>query len=325
VCLPKWFLGRPVRPIDPCRRTCMRAHQQAFVAVAVALVTLLATGLLGGGCQASPSIRISPSRVEKQIRKFLFWEDRSIGPIKVVNSGTSPLRVRITIEDLYQTDDGSAVFVTDGSYEYGAADLVTLEPAEFVVEPGMTQLVKGTVDTSSGRRGGGYCVAFFETLPDTGDEAVMATASRVGALLYIVFPGPVQVAGSIDRLEASTLYDEGNVGIRVRLLLHNSGDVHVCPSGILRLKTMGAVQVCDGSVTPENVLPDASRWLTGDLILPADIPVGQYLLEVTMFLSDARSAYAEGVLSISRDEGGDVQVSLDHRPHPIAGNTLTRR
>ena len=171
-------------------------------AVAVLVVVAGAVAVIAGsGCEAAPSIRISPSRVEKQVRRFLFFEDRSFGPFKVANSGTSPLRVRVCVEDLFQTDDGSAVFVTDGSYQFGAAELVSLEPMEFLLEPGKTQLVKGTVNTGSKRTGGGYCVVFFETQPEPEGTASMATASRVGALVYIVFPGPVQVKGSIDRLD----------------------------------------------------------------------------------------------------------------------------
>lgn len=273
----------------------------------VLLVVAALAAAFGGCCEASPSIRISPSRVEKQVRRFLFFEDRSIGPIRVTNNGTVPLRIKVAVEDLYQTEDGSAVFITDGSYEYGAADFVTLQPTEFVVEPGMTQLVKGTVDTSSGRRGGGYCVVFFETQPEPGQDAGMATASRVGALLYIVFAGQVEVGGSIEQFQVCP--DAGE-RVRVRMLLHNSGNVHICPRGVLRLKTLDADLVCSGTIMPENILPSASRWLEGGLDLYGELEPGEYLLETTVLLSDTRSAYHETIVSLTRSDSGQWQVRL---------------
>ncbi|HPZ54836.1 MAG: hypothetical protein WBH35_02125 [Bacillota bacterium] len=281
-------------------------RQRVSTILAVALQMALIVAVICECCTASPSIRISPSRVEKQVRRFLFFEDRSIGPIRVTNNGTVPLKVRVSVEDLYQTEDGSAVFVTDGSYEYGAADLVTFQPVEFVVEPGKTQLVKGTVDTSSGRTGGGYCVVFFETQPSPGTETGMSTASRVGALLYIVFPGEAQVAGSIEQLEVSKSGDER---VRVRVLLHNSGNIHICPRGVVRLKTLDAALVCSGTISPLNVLPEASRWLEGGLDLPSEFEPGEYLLETTVFLSDTKTAYRETVISFERSDLGEWEVS----------------
>ena len=278
-------------------------------AVAVLVVVAGAVAVIAGsGCEAAPSIRISPSRVEKQVRRFLFFEDRSFGPFKVVNSGTSPLRVRICVEDLFQTDDGSAVFVNDGSYQFGAAELVSLEPTEFLLEPGKTQLVKGTVDTGSKRTGGGYCVVFFETQPEPEGMASMATASRVGALVYIVFAGPVQVKGRIDKLD---VIDLGQGVANVRVLVRNEGDVHISPRGTLRVKTTGGNLICDGSVEPANILPSATRWLQGTVSLPPEIEPGSYVLEVTMLLTDTKTAYAEAAMLVRRSDGERIEVSLD--------------
>lgn len=287
-----------------------RAALRAVVAVgaAAAIVVGAMAVVVEGTCEAAPSIRISPSRVEKQVRRFLFFEDRSFGPFKVVNSGTSPLRVRICVEDLFQTDDGSAVFVTDGSYQFGAAELVSLEPTEFLLEPGKTQLVKGTVDTGSKRTGGGYCVVFFETQPEPEGMASMATASRVGALVYIVFAGPVQVKGRIDKLD---VIDLGQGVANVRVLVRNEGDVHISPRGTLRVKTTGGHLICDGSVEPANILPSATRWLQGTVSLPPEIEPGSYVLEVTMLLTDTKTAYAEAAMLVRRSDGERIEVSLD--------------
>lgn len=287
-----------------------RAALRAVVAVgaAAAIVVGAMAVVVEGPCEAAPSIRISPSRVEKQVRRFLFFEDRSFGPFKVVNSGTSPLRVRICVEDLFQTDDGSAVFVTDGSYQFGAAELVSLEPTEFLLEPGKTQLVKGTVDTGSKRTGGGYCVVFFETQPEPEGMASMATASRVGALVYIVFAGPVQVKGRIDKLD---VIDLGQGVANVRVLVRNEGDVHISPRGTLRVKTTGGNLICDGSVEPANILPSATRWLQGTVSLPPEIEPGSYVLEVTMLLTDTKTAFAEAAMLVRRSDSERIEVSLD--------------
>lgn len=293
------------------RATARRAAVRAVaVGAAAAIVVGVMAVVVESGCEAAPSIRISPSRIEKHVRRFLFFEDRSLGPFKVVNSGTSPLRVRVCVEDLFQTEDGSAVFVTDGSYQFGAAELVSLEPTEFLLEPGKTQLVKGTVDTGSKRTGGGYCVVFFETQPEPEGIASMATASRVGALVYIVFAGPVQVRGSVDRLDVQDL---GQGVASVRVLLRNEGDVHISPRGTIRIKTTGGSLVCDGSVSPANILPSATRWLEGTVSLPSDIGPGRYVLEVTMLLTDTKTAYAEAALLVRRSDGGRIEVSLDQK------------
>ncbi len=287
-----------------------RAALRAVVAVgaAAAIVVGAMAVVVEGPCEAAPSIRISPSRVEKQVRRFLFFEDRSFGPFKVVNSGTSPLRVRICVEDLFQTDDGSAVYVTDGSYQFGAAELVSLEPTEFLLEPGKTQLVKGTVDTGSKRTGGGYCVVFFETQPEPEGMASMATASRVGALVYIVFAGPVQVKGRIDQLD---VIDLGQGVANVRVLVRNEGDVHISPRGTLRVKTTGGHLICDGRVEPANILPCATRWLEGTVSLPPEIEPGRYVLEVTVLLTDTKTAFAEAAMLVRRSDGERIEVSLD--------------
>lgn len=290
------------------RRAARRAASAVGAVAVIVAVVSAAAMIAGSGCEAAPSIRVSPSRVEKQVRRFLFFEDRSFGPFKVVNSGTSPLRVRVSVEDLFQTDDGSAVFVTDGSYQYGAAGLVSLEPTEFLLEPGKTQLVKGTVNTGSKRTGGGYCVVFFETQPEPERTASMATASRVGALVYIIFPGPIQVKGSIDRLD---VVDLGQGVASVRVLLRNEGDVHISPNGILRVKTPGGSLICDGNVSPANVLPSATRWFEGTVSLPLEIDPGMYVLEVTMLLADTKTAYAETALRVGRGDGGRIEVLLD--------------
>lgn len=286
------------------------AGKRAFelLMLTVILAALALGGMPGESCEASPSIRIAPSRIEKHVKRFLFFEDRSIGPIRVTNNGTVPLRIRVTVEDLYQTQDGSAVFVTDGSYEYGAADLVVLEPAEFTVEPGMTQLVKGKIDTSSGRTGGGYCVVFFEAQSEPAQDASMATSGRIGALLYIVFPGASRVDGSIEDLQ---VFCKDQNRIQVRVLAHNSGNVHISPRGIVRLKTFNAEQISSGHIAPENILPAASRWLEGAVDLPSSIESGLYLLEVTLLLSDIRSAYCEAMVSVARGDSGLCEVRLD--------------
>ncbi len=132
------------------------------------------------------------------------------GDIKVENTGTDPISVRVYLEDwVFSDQTGGKTFFPKGTQKDSCAEWINFYPADMELAPGASQILRYTVTVPQGAGGGHFCVMFFETgggmmeqLDESGNRVAVKVLNRLGALFYIEPEGTIERRGELDKMEA---------------------------------------------------------------------------------------------------------------------------
>jgi hypothetical protein len=261
--------------------------------IAVGLFFL--TALLWSAARAQEvSISAAPIRVEHLTKQG----EKGTDVIKLTNSGTKPVRLRVSIEEWTVDERGNPVFARPSGTAYSCAAWIQVNPLDFRIDPGQTREIRYSLAVPAGIPDGGYRAAIvFQTMADVKPGEPIKKVSIQGRIAVILYErvGAPAISGRIEGLRAKARAD----GIDFTLDIANGGPVH--------FRTKGKVVLKDetGRTAVELSLPDAPvlQGIRRVLEVPYNGPLakGTYTVLAVLDIGMKDRIGAQTTLSLSED------------------------
>lgn len=163
------------------------------------------------------SLLVTPTRLVLGAQDLLTTHDFSL-----VNRGHSPLVVGVQKRNFVAKPDGSLDYQQDAAY--GAANWLSVSPANLRINPGETQVVSVTVRVPAKPEPGDHQVAVVFLVPAGKTSANIKINRGVAVPVYLTVPGAINNTVNLDSLQAAGFALRGPVAVTATL--SNVGTVH---------------------------------------------------------------------------------------------------
>lgn len=205
---------------------------------------------------------VGPGKQELEINP---GESKTI-EITVANRMGMDKEFSITVEDMKGSEDPEQTVVLLGSERgpYSIRDYFSFPERVFLVPHAKKARVPVTITIPEDAEPGGYygSVLFETTTAKTEDKNVggAAIVSRIGVLFFVTIPGKGEYNGTLETFKVASekkFFAEGPIPFQ--LLFRNKGNMHVNPSGSIRITNMIGTPVETLEVEPWFALPGSLR------------------------------------------------------------------
>ena len=154
--------------------------------------------------------------------------------------------------------------------------------------------------------GGHYAAAFIQTeRPDISADqsSSISTVGRIGSLLLVEVPGEQTRKLDVANFEATHRSDgQSSVIINTQTTVQNNGNVHIVPSGSIRVNGRGVDQLIEFNDGRSAVLPNTpDRVFANEIAIESNnlIPLfGRYSVTLEMIYDSGESIVAEQTITI---------------------------
>lgn len=257
-------------------------------------------GSVASAALAQPiTLGISPLRAELKAAAGA----ETSQPVRISNTGESPVQIRATISDWTLTPSGETRFVKPGgSTTWACATWLKLNPTEFTVDAGGSQLVRYTMKVPDKASEGGYhCAILFDTVPPPKEKIAGQTGVvnliRMVTTLYVTLGDPPIVA-KIKRLELQPqTREKKKPGYDIVTEFGNDGTTQYRVNGQLEIHDAEGKTVRTFEYKSFPVLPGTPRIEVFRLDEP--LPAGQYLVRAVVDVGMKERLAAETRVTIS--------------------------
>lgn len=224
------------------------------------------------------SISVTPTLYELQIPKGQSYTDA----IRVVNVGKLDVMVKVYLSDFDFQANGNIRFPDAGTGKYSLADYVRLNPTSLQLEPGEEKFVRFTLTMPDNLTGEYQGILFFQTLPKgiktpaPGKQVMVST--RIGAAIYAAVKNTAIHSSEISDIFFSQAHTPDNPSFHYALLYHNNGNIHLRPTGKLKILDAAGKEVASTPVNENktSVLRDSFRIFEGDFKNKSELRDGSY-------------------------------------------------
>jgi hypothetical protein len=232
--------------------------------------------------------------------------------VSVTNSGSSPLRIRVSVQNWTLSTDGNFHLVPSESDPFYCGKWLRINPVDFRLDPGHTKEMRYTLNVPLHAEDGGYRAGIvFECTPEIRPEAKngrLVLKSRIITILYEVVGQPLP-SGYAKYLKTE---GKGN-GFDFILGLQNTGKVHFRTKGSVLIKDEKGNTVSETQVPDVPVLPGADREIrikANRVLLP-----GKYVALATLDIGRKELIGSEVHFSIEEDEFETVALKMEDFGH----------
>ncbi|PKL49386.1 MAG: hypothetical protein CVV39_02995 [Planctomycetes bacterium HGW-Planctomycetes-1] len=223
------------------------------------------------------------------------------------NAQTRPCPVRVNILDFTVSDTGQLSFGPENKNSRTAVDWITLDANSFVLEPGESRQVKGTVTAPINADGDYWAAAMVELgKSEKGEKGVQVKLRTASGIFIHVARRNYTERGNITDLNITMpVFDtngspaENNLPMSALVKLKEKQSLQVAAKlqndGLTAISARGKAYVYNDNwrriaaiplhSSRRQVLPGDSRWFTGTM--PEPLPAGEYKLR-TFFASDTK-------------------------------------
>jgi hypothetical protein len=230
---------------------------------AISLLLVLLLSLFSSPTLAQGGIRVSPTKIDLVVDKGQTAEQ----VINVENQGDIMARIRAYAMDFSIDEESNFAFYEPGHESYSCARWLTLDEAEFDLNPGETKEVKVTVAVPDEvEPGGHYAALFFETAPLEAPPGVsVIIAGRIPSLIYLTIPGVTETEVFSDAEIVSLLLpgwvEKGPVEAGV--MVCNTGNVHLTIAAKAYFSGFRGENIGELDLGQMVVLPHSERIMKG--------------------------------------------------------------
>jgi len=243
------------------------------VGAAFMLLPVTASASSSQGFQVSPPenvISLNPGTSTKQ-------------SVKVTNLTDTEMNLTVATQDFAARGDlGEITLTNDAGPLYSLAPWFTVSARSLSIAPLSTQSVSYTIAAPvDAEPGGRYGAIVFSTIPPKlpNGESGASVQSTLASLVLLSVSGNAHQQLEISSFKSSKpFYEYGPIPFQA--IVKNVGNVHEKPTGQIVIKNMLGLKTGTISVTPEYVLPVASRLLTSTL--DRHFMFGRYTAAITV-------------------------------------------
>ncbi len=262
-------------------------------------MALAAVMMVPAAVRAQVSVEVTPLRVELKTGPGGNYTQS----VTLTNHDKSPVRIHARVDDWYLSKDGTPQFqLADGTMKYSAASWVRVNPAEVVVQPGATEMVRFTTTAPAGTPEGGYRAAIMFELGPPGAEGVLSKGvmfkSRVATLVYVTVGAP-RPAIDLEDVQPRVKAPQPPVIVAT---LKNTGRVHVRTRGQMLISDPSGNVVRRIAVPDVPLLPESEREVVVALAEEgqAPLPAGEYRVELRIDVGLPALLVGETTVTIGR-------------------------
>lgn len=192
---------------------------------AAMLLAAIVLATLPVPAHAQEGLKVWPTKVELTIGR----QDEAVAIINVKNEGSTTTTVCAYVMDFCVDGDGRFAFSEPGHESYSASEWLSVDNADFELEPGASQEVEVVVAVPAHLEPGGhYAAVFFQTGPSANQNGV-PISTRIPSLFYITVPGTTDADVRADA-EIVSLILPGFVEqapVQAGVVVKNTGNVHL--------------------------------------------------------------------------------------------------
>lgn len=256
-------------------------------------------------------VRISPAIIEFDLNQRNFSSDATI-----TNLESEPRRIELRVTGLGHDLDGSPLLIEPSIMR----ESIELSAREFILQPDESRRVEVTGAIPRGHRG--VYAALVALYGEVDEEEEEEEGSRVNvetqvAATYLL-RGPRPWTQQVEVVDVGILPGPADGPFDVYAAVRNSGNVHVTPSGRVRILKDGE-PVATVLLTGERVIPAFARRVMGRWEPQGEL-TGRYTLEATIENPDATGVgevdFSDGTIHRVTGEivgvvaqGGEITVS----------------
>lgn len=224
------------------------------------------------------TISVSPTLYELQVPRGQSYTDA----IRVMNVGKEAITIKVYLSDFDFQANGNIGFPDAGTGKYSLADYLRLNPTSLDLEPSEEKIVRFTITMPQDLEGEYQGILFFQTQPKgvkspvRGKQVMVST--RIGAGIYAAAKHTAAYSSEISAIFFKQAPDLDNSTFHYALIYHNTGNIHLRPTGKVKIIDAAGKEVALAPVNENNtsVLRDSYRIFVGDFKNIPAFPGGSY-------------------------------------------------
>jgi P pilus assembly chaperone PapD len=218
------------------------------------LLTLLIILLFPPCARTQIYFGITPIRVELSGNR-----GESITDIFYVrNNASSPIRLRVYVENWTLREDGTPVFIGADDTSYSCKDWIKVNPQDFRLNPEEIKVVRYTLSIPDAIDDAGFHASVsFENVPLTAEKlkaSKMRFTGKISAVVYVKV-GNVDPDGEICDMRMT---EEKNPPAIV-LSIKNTGKTHFRTNGTIEIRNTRGKKVHEVTIPDSVALPESER------------------------------------------------------------------
>lgn len=214
------------------------------------------TNEISSGDSTQTSLGVSPAILEL----ILTPGEQTETEIVVFNNATIPLPLKGKVESFVVNEAFIEKSDDLRTERYDASSWFSIEPADFIIQPGQSVTVKVTASPPKyATPGGHYATVFFQPLipEEFLSQSSAHLTARLGVLLLSIVKGDIVEKASIGELSDPGFNRTGPLTFTVPIA--NDGNMHVLPSGRLLIKNSKNETIEEIPMKPSTVLPSTLK------------------------------------------------------------------
>ena len=228
--------------------------------------------LAGFALSASPlKAQIAVNRVEISFQPKAF--DSRLGTIVLTNEGNAAVQAQVRLEDWDRAEDGTNRWFPYGTLPGSCGKMLQIFPASVSLDPGASQAVRLTMDSTATPTKECWAAAMVETLQPRveGGGRTVTYAIRTAVKVYVVPQGQTSEGELLDMVIAP---DSTSKGEAVDLTFQNTGGRHLMTKGTVEFRRADNSVAAKIDVPMLYTLPGAKSRV--HLAVPK-LPPGKYV------------------------------------------------
>lgn len=183
-------------------------------------------------------------------------ETYETGIIVVRNTSTTPVQATVTLEDWDRAEDGGNRWYEPGSVQGACADRLQVFPRAMSLDPGASQSVRVSFRGNAALARECWGAVVLATAPPPVEGSGVSHVTRTAVKVYVP-PAVARSAVEVGSIEVTASEDNDEPGDEVRVVVENTGNVHVVNRATLQIRTADNVVAHEVELPPAYLLPGA--------------------------------------------------------------------
>jgi P pilus assembly chaperone PapD len=179
----------------------------------------------------------------------------------VRNNASSPIRLRVYVENWTLREDGTPIFIGSNPASYSCKDWIKVNPQDFRLMPDETKTVRYTISIPADTDNAGFHASVsFENIPLTSEKlraSKMLFTGKISAVVYVKV-GDVNPDGEICDMRITE--EKNSTGII--LFIKNTGKTHFRTRGTIEIRNTLGKKIQEIAIPDTVALPESEREIT---------------------------------------------------------------
>jgi hypothetical protein len=233
----------------------------------------------------SASVSITPASIDAKVKRGSSYTQS----FSLNNSTSTRMRFKCSVADMGYDENNQRITARAGTLPRSASSWIEFSPAEILVEPHSSGVVKALVTVPATAAGGYYSVPVFEAMPAAEVAATAITPAKVitaKATIGVQFNG-LMMFTTLDAAEYNIEIMGGKITpptasaeLALQLDLRNRGNAHARVRGSFALLNSAGALAGRGTIKEMRYMPDQRKML--ETTWAGELAPGKYTSVITL-------------------------------------------